>query len=86
MNYVLLCLYGLIAGVLAKTLIPGKDEGGLISTTVLGIIGSISGGYLYTLMGYEVQKGISLSGLTPAVSGAAILLILWKFITYLKSK
>ncbi|MCX9458627.1 GlsB/YeaQ/YmgE family stress response membrane protein, partial [Vibrio cholerae] len=39
-------ILGLIVGILAKWIMPGKDEGGFIITVVLGIIGALVGGYL----------------------------------------
>lgn len=85
MDIAYLILYGLIAGVLAKTLLPGNDEGGLISTSILGIVGSLIGGVVFKTLGYEMNKGLSFSGLIPAVTGAVILLLLFK-ILFLKKK
>ena len=39
-------VFGLIAGLIAKAIMPGKDPGGFIITTVLGIVGAVIGGYL----------------------------------------
>ncbi|MGH1468530.1 MAG: GlsB/YeaQ/YmgE family stress response membrane protein, partial [Bdellovibrionales bacterium] len=64
-NYLWFAFYGLISGVLAKTITPGKDSGGLIFTSILGICGSILGGYVFSLFGWQVDKGFSLSGLIP---------------------
>jgi uncharacterized membrane protein YeaQ/YmgE (transglycosylase-associated protein family) len=46
-------VFGLIAGVIAKAILPGKDPGGAIITIVIGIVGSLIGGFIgRTLMGY----------------------------------
>lgn len=44
-------ILGLIVGILAKWIMPGKDEGGFIITVVLGIIGALVGGYLSQILG-----------------------------------
>ena len=45
-------LVGLVVGVVAKLLVPGKDPGGIITTTLLGIAGAIIAGYLGQLIGW----------------------------------
>lgn len=79
-NYLWFVLYGLIAGVLAKTVFPGKDEGGLFLTVALGICGSILGGLLFPLFGWPVDKGFSLNGLIPAFFGSIVILVGYQFI------
>ena len=77
-SYLWFAFYGLVAGVIAKTLMPGKDEGGLFLTIGLGICGSIIGGFVFNLLGYQALKGFSLRGLVPAVLGAFLILLLCK--------
>jgi len=43
-------ILGLIAGAIAKLILPGKDPGGIIVTIVIGIVGAIIGGYIATLL------------------------------------
>lgn len=45
-------IFGLIAGILAKWIMPGKDGGGFIVTIVLGIVGAVVGGWISTLFGF----------------------------------
>ena len=72
---------GLIAGALAKLLMPGKDGGGWIITIVLGIAGSFVGGYLGSLMGLGgAAGGISLGSIGTATAGAFVLLLIYKMI------
>lgn len=73
-------LYGLIAGVLAKTVFPGRDPGGLLVTSLLGILGSMVGGWVFNLFGWTYAKGFSLKGLLPAFVGALFILLTYKII------
>ncbi len=63
-------IVGLIAGALAKLIMPGKDPGGIIVTIVLGIAGSIVGGWLAAML----LGGAGPAGLIGSVIGALILL------------
>lgn len=71
---------GLIAGVLAKTLMPGKDPGGLIITILLGIAGAFVGGWLGTQLGVASFDGFTLQGIAVATVGAVVLLVLYRLI------
>ncbi len=82
-NYFWFFLYGLIAGVLAKTLAPERDQGGFIFTSILGILGSILGGFIFSFFGWTFEKGFSFSGLIPAFIGSIVILIFYKIITKL---
>lgn len=73
-----MCLIGLLAGALAKFLMPGKDPGGLIVTILLGIAGSLVAGYLGRAMGlYAEGEG---AGFIMSVVGAIILLALYRMV------
>lgn len=67
-------VFGLIAGVLAKLLLPGDDPGGIILTPVLGIVGGILGGYIGTLMGWGSVTGFDMRSLGLAIVGTIVLL------------
>jgi uncharacterized membrane protein YeaQ/YmgE (transglycosylase-associated protein family) len=82
-------VFGLIAGLIAKAIMPGKDPGGCIITTLLGIAGALIGGFIgRALFGYGQQYGDSrdlshpsfLMSLALAVVGAIILLALYRLI------
>ena len=67
---------GLIAGALAKAILPGDDPGGIIVTILLGIAGSFVGGFLFnSLLGRGED---STSGLIGSVIGAIILLAIYR--------
>jgi len=67
---------GLVAGVLAKMLMPGKDPGGIIVTTVLGVAGALVGGFIGTQLGFGNISGFDFRSLAIAVGGAILLLYL----------
>jgi uncharacterized membrane protein YeaQ/YmgE (transglycosylase-associated protein family) len=69
---------GLIAGALAKFLVPGKDPGGLIVTILIGIVGAILGGFLGSFIGLGRVESFDLGGIVIATIGAIILLILYR--------
>jgi len=68
---------GLIAGVIAKLLLPGRDPGGCIITMLIGIAGAIVGGFIVGLfVGGDVITGVNVTTILVAVLGAIILLLL----------
>jgi uncharacterized membrane protein YeaQ/YmgE (transglycosylase-associated protein family) len=69
-------IVGLIAGAIAKAIMPGRDPGGFIVTALIGIVGAVVGGFLgQTLLGVGSTSGINLPTILIAVVGA--LLLLW---------
>jgi len=66
---------GLLAGVLAKWLMPGPDGGGLVLTTLLGVAGAFVGGFIGSLLGVGSVRGFNLGSVAIATGGA--LLLLW---------
>jgi uncharacterized membrane protein YeaQ/YmgE (transglycosylase-associated protein family) len=71
---------GLIVGVLAKFIMPGKDPGGLIVTILIGIAGAFVGGYVGSFLGLGKFTGFNLGSLLLAIGGAVILLILYRVV------
>ena len=65
---------GLVAGILAKVLMPGRDGGGFVLTTLLGIAGAFVGGFLGSLVGVGTVSGFNLGSLATATVGALVLL------------
>lgn len=74
-------ILGLLAGIVAKLLMPGKDPGGCLSTTVLGVIGGLLGGYIGTQAGWGAVDRFDFRSLMLAVLGAAVLLLLRRLIS-----
>ena len=73
-------VFGLIAGWLAKMLMPGKDPGGCILTMVIGIIGAVLGGFIGTALGWGGIEGFDLRSFLLAVGGSILLLLLYRLI------
>ncbi|HKA63856.1 MAG TPA: GlsB/YeaQ/YmgE family stress response membrane protein [Methylomirabilota bacterium] len=71
-------IFGLIVGVVAKLLTPGRDPGGFIITIILGILGAVLGGYLGRALGWY-QQGDPV-GFVMAVLGSIILLVVYRLI------
>lgn len=71
-------LFGLIAGILAKIILPGNDPGGFIITTVLGILGALLGGFIGSLLGWGTVNEFDLRGMLLAIGGAILLLMLYR--------
>jgi uncharacterized membrane protein YeaQ/YmgE (transglycosylase-associated protein family) len=73
-------ILGLIVGVLAKWIMPGKDPGGIIVTILLGIAGAFLGGFIGSLLGLGAVSGWNLGSFVLALVGALILLIGYRMI------
>ena len=71
---------GLIAGVLAKFIMPGRDPGGIIITILLGIGGAVVGGFIGTQLGYGDISGLDLRSLAIAVGGGVLLLFVYRLL------
>ena len=69
-------LFGLIVGALAKLLMPGRDPGGFVTTTLLGIVGALVGGFAGRLLGLYHQ-GES-AGYIMATLGAVLILFVYR--------
>lgn len=68
-------LMGLIVGILAKWIMPGRDPGGIIITILLGIGGAFVGGFIGSNLGLGSVTGFNVGSLALAIGGA--LLLLW---------
>jgi uncharacterized membrane protein YeaQ/YmgE (transglycosylase-associated protein family) len=71
-------LLGLIVGVLAKFIMPGKDPGGIIITILLGVAGAFAGGFIGSSLGLGTVTGFNAVSILLAVGGAVLLLILYR--------
>lgn len=68
--------FGLIVGIIGKLLMPGRDPGGFIITTILGIVGALVGGFLGRVLGLY-REGDPV-GYVMAIIGSIILLVLYR--------
>ncbi len=73
-------LIGLIAGALAKLVMPGDDPGGIIVTIIIGIVGAFVGGFVVGLFGGSGVTGFNLSSILVAILGAVILLAIYRLV------
>lgn len=69
-------LFGLVVGVIAKLLMPGRDPGGFIVTILLGIAGALLGGFIGRAMGFYGPN--ESAGWLISILGAIILLVLYR--------
>ncbi|QII40271.1 GlsB/YeaQ/YmgE family stress response membrane protein [Rouxiella badensis] len=71
-------IFGLIAGILAKWIMLGKDGGGFILTVILGIVGAVVGGYISTFFGFGRVDGFNFGSFVVAVIGAIVVLFIYR--------
>jgi uncharacterized membrane protein YeaQ/YmgE (transglycosylase-associated protein family) len=76
-GYFMTFIIGLVVGIIAKFLMPGKDPGGFIITAILGILGSFLATWLGRAMGWY-QEGAT-AGWIGSIIGAIILLLIYRF-------
>ncbi len=69
---------GVIAGALAKWLMPGKDGGGFFLTMGLGIAGAFIGGWVGSLIGVGSMTGLNIGSIVTATAGAFLILFVYK--------
>ena len=68
-------ILGLIVGIIAKFLMPGKDPGGLLMTIAIGVAGAFVGGFISTSLGFGSVTGFNASSVAIATGGAMLLLL-----------
>ena len=71
-------LFGLVVGVIAKLLMPGRDPGGFIITILLGIAGALFGGFIGRAMGFYGPT--ESAGWLMSIGGAILLLLLYRMV------
>jgi uncharacterized membrane protein YeaQ/YmgE (transglycosylase-associated protein family) len=72
-------LIGLVAGILGKIIMPGKDPGGIIVTILIGIAGALLAGFVSPYLGLHIDRGWQSYG--AATVGAIVLLVLYRIVT-----
>ena len=80
MGVIVWVILGLIAGVLAKFIMPGRDPGGVVVTILIGIAGALVGGFISTRMGFGAVDGLDIRSIVIAVGGAIVLLFVFRLI------
>ena len=78
-NIVAQILFGLLAGGIAKFIMPGKDPGGCLVTSALGIVGALLGGWIgKRVFGVSVVAGFNLESLGVAILGSLLVLLVYR--------
>ena len=72
-------VFGLIVGVIAKLVMPGKDPGGMIVTIILGIVGALVGGFLGRALGLYGPEDAA--GYVMSIVGAIVVLAIYRMAT-----
>lgn len=83
MSIIAWIVLGLLAGMIAKAIMPGGERVGIILTTLLGVAGALVGGFLATALGFgdPIDEFFDLSTWIAAVAGALIILWVWNLIS-----
>ena len=71
-------VFGLVVGIVAKLLMPGRDPGGIVITMLLGIIGAVVGGFIGRALGFYGPN--QAAGFLMSVVGAIVLLALYRLV------
>ena len=73
-------LLGLLAGVIAKIIMPGDDPGGFVITILIGIAGAIVGGFLGSFLGFGKVQSFNITNILIATGGSIVLLMLYRLV------
>ena len=87
MGIIAFIILGLIAGVIAKAILPGDDPGGIIVTTLIGIAGALIGGFLAAALfnAHPLDEFFDISTWLTAIIGAIILLLIYRMVVSRRS-
>lgn len=82
MGFIAFLILGLVAGLIAKAIMPGRQGGGVLVTMLLGVIGAFLGGWLGSLIfGTGLKNFWSLQTWILAIVGACLVLVIYGFLT-----
>ena len=82
MGIIAFIVLGLIAGVIAKALMPGDDPGGIIVTAIIGIVGALLGGFVAAALfdAHPLDEFFDISTWLTAIVGAIVLLVIYRLV------
>jgi uncharacterized membrane protein YeaQ/YmgE (transglycosylase-associated protein family) len=82
MGIIAFIILGLLAGLIAKAIMPGRDPGGLIVTTIIGVVGALLGGFLAAAIfgAHPLDEFFDISTWLTAIIGSIILLALYRLV------
>ena len=83
MGIIAFIILGLLAGIIAKAVLPGEDPGGLIVTAIIGIVGALLGGFLAAAIfdAHPLDEFFDISTWLTAIIGSIILLVIYRMVT-----
>jgi uncharacterized membrane protein YeaQ/YmgE (transglycosylase-associated protein family) len=83
MGIIAFLILGLLAGAIAKAIMPGEDPGGIIVTTVIGVVGALVGGFLAAAVfgAHPLDDFFDISTWVTAIFGSIILLAIYRVVT-----
>lgn len=74
MGILLWIIFGLIVGAIAKYIVPGEGPGGVLGDIIVGVVGALIGGWVYSMFGHTGVTGFNIGSFICAIIGAVILL------------
>jgi uncharacterized membrane protein YeaQ/YmgE (transglycosylase-associated protein family) len=81
MSIIAWIIFGLIAGALAKWILPGDDPGGIILTIVLGIVGALVGGFIVGILTrQDFTSHFNIGSMIVAIIGAIVVLLIYRMV------
>src|SRR4029079_9645459 len=82
MGIIAFIILGLLAGIIAKAILPGDDPGGIIVTTLIGIAGALMGGFLAAALfdAHPLDEFFDISTWLTAIIGAIVLLLIYRMV------
>ena len=82
MGIIAFIILGLIAGAIAKALLPGDDPGGIIVTAIIGVVGALLGGFLAGVLfdAHPLDDFFDISTWLTAIIGAIVLLLIYRMV------
>ncbi|KRC60853.1 hypothetical protein ASE14_07750 [Agromyces sp. Root81] len=87
MSFLAFLILGLIAGAIAKLILPGKQAGGWFMTLLLGVVGALLGGWIGSaIFGIPMDQFWDLGTWLLAIAGSIVVLLIWGLITRNRSK
>ena len=83
MGIIAFIILGLLAGAIAKMLLPGDDPGGFIVTAIIGIVGALAGGFLAAALfgAHPLDEFFDISTWLTAIIGSIVLLLIYRVVT-----
>ena len=88
MGIIAFLILGLLAGAIAKAIMPGDDPGGIIVTTIIGVVGALIGGFLAAALfgAHPLDHFFDISTWVTAIVGSIILLAIYRVVTGNRSR